>query len=326
VSCLYNIIFNFSYTFMRFEVVNEIYKAALRDKRVYFLTGDLGHTKTEEFRKNLRGRYYNTGMAEQNMATKAAGLALSGKKVFIYSISPFVTLRCFEQIKVDICLHEADVTIVGVGSGLAYGAAGATHYSLEEVAALRALPHMKIVCPATPYEACALTKEIIRIGGPAYLRIGRGKEPNLPNEYPLVVGKAVVVRPGKEVTLIASGTILLEALRAAELCAKQEVDIEVAHMHTVKPLDQAFILERAANRKALYTLEEHMENGGLGGAVAEVVAGMYGARAPLHRFAVPDRWPRKVGSQEYLRHSFGLSAEKVAETIIAFTRSHYGHN
>lgn len=312
--------------FMRFEVVNAIYEAGLQDERIYFLTGDLGHAKTEEFKKNLRGRYYNTGMAEQHMASMAAGLALSGKKVFIYSIAPFVTLRCFEQIKVDICLHNADVTIVGVGSGFAYGSAGATHYSLEEVAALRALPNMKIVCPATPYEARVLTKEIIRRGGPTYIRIGRGKEPNLPTTYPLTFGKACVMRRGSDVTLIASGTILLEALRAAELCAKHGVDVEVAHMHTIKPLDHDFILDRAATRSILFTLEDHMEHGGLGGAVAEVVAALPSPRAPLRRFGVPDTWPRAVGSQEYLRHVFGLSAEKVAEVIVSSVRSSYGHH
>lgn len=315
---------------MRFEVINAVYEAALRDERIFFLTGDLGHTKTEEFKKNLRGRYFNTGMAEQHMATMAAGLALAGKKVFIYSIAPFVTVRCLEQIKVDICLHEADVTIIGVGGGVAYGSAGATHYSLEDIAALRALPHMKIVCPATPAETRVLARELIALGGPAYLRIGRGREPDTPlgysKAYPFAFGKAAVVRPGEGITLIASGTILLEALRAAELCAQKGVSIEVAHLHTLKPFDEAFIRERAASCTALYTLEDHRREGGLGSAVAEVLAELPPPRAALHRFAAPDFWPRTVGTEAYLRRLFRTSAEAVAETIVAEYTTAHGHH
>src|SRR3989338_6528359 len=135
---------------MRFAVVETIYEAALRDKSIYFITGDLGHAKAEEFKKNIPDQYINAGMAEQNLIGIAAGLALSGMKVFVYSIVPFITLRCFEQIKVDVCDYNVDVTIIGGGGGFAYANAGVTHYAIEDVAALRALPNMKIISPSNP--------------------------------------------------------------------------------------------------------------------------------------------------------------------------------
>lgn len=300
---------------MRFTIVETIYEAALKNPSIYFISGDLGHAKTKEFQEKLRDQYFNAGMAEQNIIGVAAGLALSGMKVFVYSIVPFITLRCFEQIKNDICYHNVDVTIVGIGGGFAYGNAGATHYSIEEVAALRALPNMKIICPATPYETKTLTNESIYLGGPTYIRIGRGKEPNLENEYPVQFGKAVIVRPGKDATLIVSGPIMLEALRAAEMLEKKEVSIEVVNMHTLKPLDQDLIRDRATKRKAIFTLEEHSVIGGLGGAVAETLSEVQGSRAPLYRFGVPDKWPKIFGSQQYLRNEMGISAEKVALEI-----------
>lgn len=302
---------------MRFEVIKAIYEAALADPGIYFLNGDLGHAYVEEFKKDLGCRYYNAGMAEQNIIGMAAGLALSGKKVFVYSIVPFITLRCFEQIKIDVCMHNADVTIVGVGGGFAYERTGATHYSIEEIAALRALPNMKIVAPASPYEARELMRALIRIGGPAYIRIGRGKEPNPIQRSVVEFGRGTVERSGKDVTIISAGTIVSEAIRIAELLERAEVSAEVINMHTIKPIDADLIRSRAIQRKGIFTLEEHNVIGGLGSAVAEVLAESPRLGMHFKRFGVMDEWPRVVGTQEFLRDSLGFSAEKVAASILA---------
>ncbi|MAF80296.1 transketolase [bacterium] len=300
---------------MRLSTVETIYEAALENPDIHFMSGDLGHVKTKEFQKNLRAQYLNAGMAEQNIIGVAAGLALTGKKVFAYSIVPFITLRCLEQIKDDVCNHNIDVTVIGIGGGFAYGNAGATHYSIEDIAALRALPNMKIVCPATPYEAKMLTKEVIRLGGPAYIRLGRGKEPNLEKEYSVEFGKAVVVNLGNDVTIFVSGPIISEALRAAEILEKENISTEVINMHTIKPLNADIVCDRAKKRKMLFTLEEHNVIGGLGSAVAEIVSKIRDPRAPLHCFGVPDKWPKLFGSQQYLREQMGISGELVAEKI-----------
>jgi transketolase len=228
---------------------------------------------------------------------------------------PFITLRCYEQIKIDVCDHNADVTIIGGGGGFAYGDAGPTHYAIEDIAALRALPNMKVICPANPMETRQLTKQIIAAGGPAYIRIGRGREANPEKEYTVTLGKAVVLRQGKDMTIISTGHIVWEALKAAELLAAQGIDAEVLNMHTVKPLDVEAIRERVGKRKAIVTLEEHSVIGGLGGAVAEVLAEMK-ERPRFKRFGVNDAWPDVVGSQEFLRDYMGISAEKIVPQIV----------
>lgn len=300
---------------MRFEVIRAVYEKAVTDPNLFFITGDYGHMNTKEFRANCPGRYFNGGMSEQNIVGMAAGLALSGKQAVVYSIVPFITLRCYEQIKVDICDHNADVMVIGGGGGFAYSSAGATHLSIEDIGALRCLPNMKIVSPADPAETFSLASQLLSTGGPSYIRIGRGKEPSLPQAHEVVLGKAALLRPGDEVTIIAHGTIVSEALAAAALLEKEGISAEVLNMHTIKPLDVEAIYERAGKRKGIFTLEEHSIIGGLGGAVAEVLL-EHKARPPVfHRFGVNDFWPEVVGTQDYLREVVGISATQVVKKI-----------
>jgi transketolase len=304
---------------MRFEVVKTIYRVGENDPRFYFITGDYGHANTEEFKTTWKGRYFNGGMSEQNIIGMAAGLALTGNKAFVFSIVPFVTLRCYEQIKIDVCLQNTDVTIIGGGEGFAYGDAGPTHYAIEDIGAMRLLPNMKVICPANPMETRQLMEQIIKIGGPAYIRIGRGREANPEKEYTVEFGKAHVMRKGSDVTIIATGTIVSEALKAAEILAASGVSAEVLNMHTVKPLDIMSIRERAGTRKAIVTLEEHNVLGGLGAAVAEVLAEMP-ERPRFKRFGVADTWPEVVGSQQYLRDHMGISADAIVPHILALLK------
>ncbi len=299
---------------MRFEAIKSVYRAGENDPNVYFITGDYGHANTDDFKTKWQGRYFNGGMSEQNIIGMAAGIALNGGKVFAYSITPFITLRCYEQIKVDVCDHNVDVTIIGGGSGFAYGDAGATHYSIEDIAVMRLLPNMKVVCPANPMETRQLMDQLVKIGGPAYLRIGAGREANPAVEYEVTYGKAAILRPGKDITIVTTGQILEEGLEAAELLAKDGIDAEVLHMHTVKPLDVEAIVSRAKDRKAIVTLEEHSIFGGLGGAVAEIIAELP-ERPKFKRFGVNDRWPEVVGSQKFLRDHMGISAAKIVPQI-----------
>lgn len=302
---------------MRFAVVETIYEAALRDKNIYFITGDLGHAKSEEFKKNIPDQYLNGGMAEQNLIGVASGLALSGMKVFVYSIVPFITLRCFEQIKVDVCYHDVDVTIIGVGAGLSYSTMGATHYAIEDIAALRALPNMKIVSPANPLEGRLITQEIIERNGPAYIRIGRGGEPMPEKEYSLEFGKGLIMKPGNDITIFSTGPITSEALGAAQILETHGISTEVVNMHTIKPLDISLITQRIGTRQAIFTLEEHTLLGGFGSAVAEVVSEQNRAII-FKRFGVDDQWPKTIGSQHYLRSLFGLTAEQLAPQILTY--------
>jgi len=297
---------------MRNATIQTLYEEALRNPNVYFITGDFQHVREKEFIA-LGARYQNAGMAEQNIIGLAAGTALCGKKAFVYSIIPFITLRCMEQIKIDVCAHKADVTVIGGGAGFTYGTCGVTHLAIEDIAMMRALPHMKIVSPSGPAEASALMREIVRIGGPAYMRLNKKGEINLHNKLP-EFGKGMVVKEGKDVCIIATGTILAEAIKAAQVLAEKGVSVEVVNMHTIKPLDANLVKERALSRRLICTLEEHSVIGGLGSAVAEVLAEIKGT-SRFQRFGIPDEWPNVTGNQAFLRDYTGLSGEKVAVAI-----------
>ncbi len=301
---------------MRFAVIQTIYDAALKNKDIYFMTGDLNHVKENEFKTVLCSQYFNAGVAEQNMAGVAAGLALSGKKVFIYSITPFITMRCFEQIKSDICYPNLDVTVIGVGGGLIYGRYGNTHCSIEDIAVMRTLPNMKVVCPANPLDAGTLTKQMLEIKGPAYIRIGRGKEPMPATGFPVKFGQAFIVKPGQDITIISTGTVLTEVEKTAALLEEKGISTEIIHMHTVKPLDENAVRARIKKRRAIFTVEDHNIIGGLGSAVAEVVSENRSVII-FKRFGVRDLYLKEIGSQEYLRKKHGYSSAEMSRQITA---------
>ncbi len=301
---------------MRFQVIETIYQHALSNPRIFFLTGDLGHAHREDFRKNLPHQYINVGIAEQNMIGIAAGLALSGNKVFVYSITPFITMRCYEQIKVDVCYQNVDVTVIGVGAGYAYSTCGCTHHAIEDIAIMRALPNMHIYSPSNPFEARVITEYLFTQSHPAYLRIGKGGEPAPVEEYPLEMNKGLVMKPGNDLTIFSTGIMVNEALVASELLAKNGLSAEVINIHTIKPLDEDLIVNRACTRDAIFVLEEHNIMGGLGEAIARIIC----ERAPVRKiifkcFGVPDQYNQRSGSQHYMRSCYGLHAENIAQEI-----------
>lgn len=301
---------------MRYSAVKVIYEAALKNKNICFLTADLNHFGEKEFRENLPRQYLNVGIAEQNMIGIAAGLALTDKKVFVYSIVPFVTLRCLEQIKNDLCYQNLDVTLIGVGGGLIYGLYGNTHCSIEDIAVMRVLPNMKIVCPANPLETDQLMKQLLKIKGPTYVRIGRGKEPMPKTNYAVTFGRGHIALNGQDITIITTGTIIEEAYKIAILLRKKGIKTEIINMHTIKPIDKKILLERTLTRKAIFTLEEANIIGGLGSAVAEIITEEAKRKIIFKRFGVKDKYLKEIGDQNYLRKKHGISADVISSVII----------
>lgn len=300
---------------MRNTILNTIHEAARTNPNIVFITGDLGYSVVEQFQKELPNQFINTGISEQNMIGVAAGLALAGKKVFVYTIVPFATMRCFEQIRVDVCYQNLDVTIIGVGGGYAYGTLGTTHYGLEDLALMRILPNMKVVAPSGPKESSILFKQIMQQAGPWYVRLNRGGEKDLSEALdPLVIGKGACLKTGNDATIFSIGAITEVALAAAALLEAKGLQVEVLHLHTLKPLDTALILDRVKNRRAIVTLEEHMITGALGSAVAEVMSES-GLAVPFKRLGVQDTYLHVIGKQDYMRAAAGLSAEAVAATV-----------
>jgi transketolase len=279
------------------------------------LVGDLGYSVVEPFIREFPDRFVNVGVAEQNLTGVAAGLALSGKVVFTYSIANFPTLRCLEQIRNDVCYHNADVKIVAVGAGLSYGALGMTHHGIEDIAILRALPNMKVICPADPTEAELATRAIATVAGPAYLRLGKSGELRIYNSPPAFqIGKAIELRPGRELVILATGSVVRNALGACDRLSQSGIEVGVYSFPTIKPLDRMLVLELASRARIIFTVEEHSSLGGLGSAVAELVAEMPNGRCQLKRLALPETYLYEVGSQEYLLSKY-LSATALQERI-----------
>lgn len=289
---------------------------AERDHRINLIVGDLGFGVVEEFARRFPDRFLNAGIAEQNMTGIAAGMALSGKIVFTYSIANFPILRCLEQVRNDVCYHKANVKIVAVGGGLAYGSLGATHHATEDLAIMRALPRMVVIAPGDPAEAEAATQAVAAHAGPCYLRLGRAGEATVHRgAIDFQIGKAITVRQGRDLTLISTGGLLETSVQASDLLHQSGLEARVLSMHTVKPLDANAVLAAAHETGAVFTLEEHSVDGGLGGAVAEFLAEAGAGPLTFRRFGLPSAFSSAIGTQDYLRAQHGLTAEAVASAI-----------
>ena len=287
------------------------------DPSLYLITGDLGFGVLTDFAQRFPEQYINAGISEQNMASVAAGLALSGNTVYMYSLSNFPTLRCLEQIRNDICYHNANVKIIAVGGALAYGQLGMSHHATEDLAIMRALPNMRVFAPADPAEAVAVLEEVRRTNGPCYIRLEKnGPQPLHPEQPVTNVKKLQQLSKGNDVCLLASGSVLEEALAAAELLRQKNLSVGVCSVPCVKPLDEEALRGFASTCRLLVTLEEHNVIGGLGGAVAEVLSGLSGPHAMLLRCGLEDTYSGIVGSQTYLRKQYGLDGTSVAERIL----------
>jgi len=286
------------------------------------LTGDLGFSVLEKFQEQFPDRFLNVGVAEANMIGVASGLALCGIKPYVYSIVPFATMRCFEQIRNDICYQNVDVKIVGIGSGIGYGYLGPTHHSREDIAIMRALPNMAVVCPGDPIETELIVNESLLFNRPLYMRLGKGNEPMIHKDKPkLKIGKGLLVKDGRDITLISTGNMLNNALISANQLLKKGLRTRLISMHTVKPLDEDIVLRAAEETKAIFTIEEHSTIGGLGSAVAEVLA-ENGSRILFKKIGLCDAFEKIVGSHEYLCKINNLSPDAITNFIFKTCRSY----
>lgn len=298
-----------------------------KNENVVVIGADVsGSVKTSFFEEKFPERFISVGVSEQNATTVAVGLALSGKVPFFSSYSAFAAFRNADQIRVSICYNEANVKIGGGHSGLTVGPDGATHQSLEEVAFLRTLPNMTLICPADYEQARKATIAIGEMIGPAYLRFGRPSVPMFTKpEDEFIIGKADILRKGNDVSLVANGIMVWEALKAAEaLKENHNIDTEVINCHTIKPIDEIALVESARKCGAMVTAEEHQVHGGLGGAIAEVLAKNY--PIPMEFVGVKDTFGGS-GEPFELTEIFGLTWKEIyASALIAIQRKEYGSN
>jgi len=300
---------------MRTTFIKVLEELAENDRDVFLLTADLGFKLFDGFRARFPENFLNMGVAEPNMIGVAAGLALAGKKVYCYSMIPFLIMRTLDQIRVDICYHKAGVKLIGVGGGLTYGMEGMTHHAIEDLAVMRALPEMTVIAPGDPLEAEAAVRASIDYPWPLYIRLGGNNDPPVHEDrLDFQIGRGIVIRRGRDLTVLAAGTMLKTAKSAVDRLRDQGLEAGLISLPTIKPLDEALILDQAGGGRAVFTIEEHSRIGGLGSAVAEVLAES-GWTGLFRRIGLPDRYGGMVGRADYLREKSGLSEEQVFNFI-----------
>jgi transketolase len=301
---------------MRKLFFQKLLKFAKKDKNIFVLFGDLGAKFFNDFQKTDPKRFINVGVSEQNMIGLAAGLAMSGKNVFCYSIVPFLVMRGFEQIRIDLCYDNFNVKLLGSGGGVCYGVEGVTHHAIEDVGIMRTLPNMSIVSPGDPVETEALVEKSINHKGPLYIRFGRDQE-NLiyDKKIKFEIGKGIVVKKGKDVCLISFSAMLYNTKIARDILREKGINAGLVDMHTIKPLDISLIKKCAKEYKAIFTIEDHNIIGGLGSAVSEVLSEL-GYRGKFKRIGIKDAYCSFGGKPDYLIKRLGLDSESIANNIL----------
>lgn len=303
---------------MRNAFADEVTKLSAADSRVVLLSGDIGNKLFDRFKEKNGRRFFNCGVAEANMMGVAAGMALSGLRPFIYTITPFTTTRCYEQIRVDACYHNVPVTIVGTGSGFTYAELGPTHHSCEDLAIMRVLPNMTVLAPADEVELRQCMRASLKQNGPVYIRIGKKGETITPKKDDhFEIGRSISVKEGSDVCLISTGIILPIMMKAAEILSSQGVAARVESFHTVKPLDEKTMNDAFSNYSIVAVAEEHNKVGGLGSSIAEWLAKQPPMKGRLISFGVDDDFMHEVGSQSYARKKYGLTEENIAHQVFA---------
>jgi len=297
---------------MRSAFIEELTRLARLDRNIVLVVGDLGFGVVGKFAEELPAQFVNAGVAEQNMTGLAAGMAMSGRTVLTYSIANFPVIRCLEQIRNDVCYHDANVKIVAVGGGMAYGSLGMTHHATEDLAIMRAMPNMVVLAPNDPVEAKLATRAAVEHRGPVYLRLGKQGEKRVHATDPeFRIGKSIRMREGEDATLIVTGGLLQNTMEAADLLGAKGIQAAVISAPSVKPFDP----QPLDTSTPVFTIEEHSIIGGLGGAVAEIVAES-GANITFKRIGLPgEQFSSKVGDQDYLRREFGLDPDGIALTV-----------
>ena len=293
-------------SFLRTAFIDTLRELARIDDRIFLLTADMGYSVFETFRDEFPDRFLNTGIAEQNTIGIAAGLASRGKIVYVYSIIPFVTMRCFEQVRLDLAYNFMNVKLVGVGAGLTYGPLGSSHHALEDIAIMRSLPDMTVLCPGDPIETRELIKRSFEYEGPVYIRLGKNGEPKIhPDETRIEIGKSITVLEGNDLALITTSNMLETGKKWVEEWKQDGVNVSLISMPSLKPFDSSTVKNLIDKEIPIITLEEHSVIGGLGSIISQVIA-TTGKPVKFQQIGINDKFSHVVGGHEFQRKKFML--------------------
>lgn len=305
---------------MRDAFFDALYEIALNDRNLLLLTDDQGAFSLKKFKKDLNDQYFNVGIAEQNMVAVAAGLALGGKIPFLYGISTFVTMRCYEQIRLDICCMNLPVAMVGSGPGYTYGSDGPTHHATQDVAIMRTLPEVTILNPSDAVMTAASARLAYKNPGPTYIRLEKGILPPLYDDGQDLSEGLQVLRAGYELVIVSTGIMVHQALKVADELSKLAVDVGVVDLYRIKPVNREPLLSILDRAQHVVTLEETFINGGLGSLIGEVLIDA-GKRISLKRLATPDQHVYKYGHREWLHSHCGLDVNSLTTKILEWLRT-----
>ena len=303
---------------MRAAFANEIESLSGTNERIILLSGDIGNRMFDTYKEKFPDRFYNCGVAEANMTGVAAGMALCGLHPVTYTITAFNTIRCLEQIRVDVCYQNLPVIIVGVGGGLSYASLNATHHALEDIACLRVLPNMTVICPGDAWEVRAALRAALKIESPVYIRMAKKNEPLVHKNIPdFTIGKGLVIKEGSDICFLNSGSLLPFALEATETLRKTEdISVHLVSMHTVKPLDEELLSDVFSKYSHIFTIEEHSMLGGFGGSIAEWFSDQKNPKAKLSRIGTGDFFKYDAGEKEHAQDYFGITTEQIVEKVL----------
>jgi transketolase len=305
---------------MRPTCIDKVFDLAQRDPRVVYIGSDLDPPLVRRMKEEMPRRAFMEGVSEQHVVGMAAGLAMEGYIPFVHTIATFITRRCYEQVAVDLCLHNLPVRLIGNGGGLVYAPLGPTHLAIEDVAIMRSLPNMTVVSVCDADEMTRFMDQTLDWPGPIYIRLAKGYDPIVSRpELGFTIGRAIPMRVAnggaRQALIVATGVETTRALEAAETLAEEGIDCTVLHMHTVKPLDVEALLDHAGDMPVVVTVEEHTVVGGLGSAVTDALV-EHGGRLPLiKRLGIPDVFAVKYGSQDQLMEMYGLQPPQIAEAV-----------
>lgn len=300
---------------MRDVFFDKLYEIAKKDRQVILLSDDFGAPSLDKFRKDLSKQYINTGIAEQNMVSTASGLALGGKIVYIYGIAPFITLRCYEQIKIDLCCMNLHVTALGVGAGFAYNNAGPTHHATDDIAIMRVLPGMTILNPSDNVMVAACAEMSYKNPGPKYIRFDREKPVTIYNENADFSDGVASLKKGKDLCIVSTGLMVHKAFNIAHELSKYSIDAGIVDLYRIKPINSELLLKFISQSQKVVTIEENLINGGIGSIVAEVLVDNE-ITLPLKRIAIMDKYCFKYGSRESIYQLYGLDTNSIVKKIL----------
>jgi len=303
---------------MRDAFLDKLYRIAKKDHRIILISADFGAPSLDKFRRDMSDQFINVGIAEQNMISIAAGVALSGKIVFCYAIAPFITMRCYEQIRIDLCCMNLPVTLVGVGAGYGYDDSGPTHHTLEDIAVMRALPNMTILNASDSVMAEAFAEIAYKSPGPKYVRLDRTKHCFNRGDHDFQTGMAEMIH-GKDLKIIATGYMVSQALAVHGELQHADVHPGIVDLYRIKPLNKELLRQVVDKAKAIITLEENFIHGGIGSIVAELLADTR-KQVPLKRLGIPDMYSFRYGGRKKLHEDCGLDVDSIAKSILKWVK------